>query len=446
MRIDRFKVMNFRGFEEREFEFSIGFNVFVGDNGSGKTAVLDALALGLRSPLEALTSAPRSTSDSRDQRMVSAEQGGVLTISAITPIRVEFRGYIDGAVLDWTRIFDSAGERRLTIGSQSTDSVETLPWLDQEARQRATDLLSRLSSKTAVALPLIAHFGTDRLFRIEREPLSETFTPGSRLRGYDGCLDAASTAKWFVRWMKTQELQALQEGSASPVLAAVKTAISSGVQGCSEVGYNVRHDDLLVTMGDRRKLPFRMLSDGQRNMVALVADLASRCAVLNPHLGVDAAKLTPGVVLIDEIDLHLHPKWQRRVVEDLRNTFPEVQFFATTHSPFIIQSLKEHELINLDPTPPADYVDRSIEDIAEDVMGVEVPQRSERFQNMMAAAEAYYAALEKADGADAATIEQLKLKLDELSEPFSDNPAFTAILRAERVARGLGRGTPGDAA
>jgi len=70
-------------------------------------------------------------------------------------------------------------------------------------------------------------------------------------------------------------------------------------------------------------------------MLGMVADIAYRSAVLNPQLGSEAAQKTPGIVLIDEIDLHLHPKWQRRVVEDLRATFPALQFVATTHSPFI---------------------------------------------------------------------------------------------------------------
>ncbi len=127
---------------------------------------------------------------------------------------------------------------------------------------------------------------------------------------------------------------------------------------------------------DEHSLPFRYLSDGYRNMVAMAADIAVRCATLNPHLGAEAARGTPGVVLIDEVDLHLHPRWQRRVVDDLLRAFPKVQFFGTTHSPFIIQSLPPIEgvqLLNLDNPQAEDFTNKSVEDIAEEVQGVELP-------------------------------------------------------------------------
>jgi predicted ATP-binding protein involved in virulence len=96
------------------------------------------------------------------------------------------------------------------------------------------------------------------------------------------------------------------------------------------------------------------------------------------------------------LELHLHPRWQREVVEKLRTSFPNIQFIATTHSPFIIQSLRPGELITLDPDEFGEYANRSVEDIAEHVMGVEVPQKSERYLEMMKAAEEYYRLLRDA--------------------------------------------------
>ena len=99
----------------------------------------------------------------------------------------------------------------------------------------------------------------------------------------------------------------------------------------------------MLALGDGRLTPFYHLSDGYRNTLAMAADIAVRAATLNPALSSLAMEETPGVVLIDEIDLHLHPKWQRQIVEDLRGAFPKIQFVATTHSPFIIQSLRAIE-------------------------------------------------------------------------------------------------------
>jgi predicted ATP-binding protein involved in virulence len=104
------------------------------------------------------------------------------------------------------------------------------------------------------------------------------------------------------------------------------------------------------------KLFFGQLSDGYRNLIGMVADIAYRCIKLNPHLGENVISHTPGIVLIDDLDLHLHPNWQKRIVADLKNIFTSIQFVATTHSPFIVQSLKADELINLDGVKGLDYV------------------------------------------------------------------------------------------
>ena len=98
--------------------------------------------------------------------------------------------------------------------------------------------------------------------------------------------------------------------------------------------------------------------------------------ILNPYQKENALKNTPGIVVIDEIDLSLHPTWQRKIIGILKELFPKIQFICATHSPFIIQSLEEGELITLDQTLDSEYSGESIEDIAEDVMGVEMVQYS----------------------------------------------------------------------
>ena len=121
---------------------------------------------------------------------------------------------------------------------------------------------------------------------------------------------------------KTEEIAAIQEGRPSGVLEACRRAVVACIPNALNAYFDVKRDSLLIDLGGNL-LPFGYLSDGFRNMVAMVADIARRCATLNPQLEADAAKETPGVVLIDEIDLHLHPKWQRRVVSDLLAAFPK---------------------------------------------------------------------------------------------------------------------------
>ena len=132
-------------------------------------------------------------------------------------------------------------------------------------------------------------------------------------------------------------------------------------------------------------------------MVAIAADLAIKAAMLNPQLAERALEMTPGVVLIDELDLHLHPKWQRRIVADLRRTFPMLQFICTSHSPFLIQSLQSgEELIVLNGKTVADLGHLPIERIAQEIMGVNHTEVSQEYESMKQVAKTYLETLEKA--------------------------------------------------
>ena len=127
-----------------------------------------------------------------------------------------------------------------------------------------------------------------------------------------------------------------------------------------DMKYWFRSNELTIDRagnGDEVELvPFRMLPGGVRSMLAMVADMAWRCSVLNEHLGPDAVTQTPGVVLIDEIDLHLHPSWQRHVVGDLKRAFPKVQFIVTTHNPLCLRGLQEGEVAVMCRTADNDIV------------------------------------------------------------------------------------------
>jgi predicted ATP-binding protein involved in virulence len=208
------------------------------------------------------------------------------------------------------------------------------------------------------------------------------------------------------------------------------------VEHATELRFDPRREEVVLLFEDREAQPFDNLSDGQRNVLALAGDIAMRMARLNPHLGEGALEETPGVVLIDEIDLHLHPTWQRHLTEDLRTLFPRVQFVATTHSPFIIQTMREGETIILDERQPVPNPGKlGIEEIAEDLMGVENTAVSPRYQDMKEAAADYLATVEKAAADPDEPLEIYEERLARQVAPFADNPAFQALLEMKRVAR-----------
>jgi len=248
----------------------------------------------------------------------------------------------------------------------------------------------------------------------------------------------------MVSWFKKMEFMSLRRNETFGALVGVRQAIADCIEDCETVEVDPDFEGLQARFRDGRILPFRMLSDGYRNMLAMVADIAYRAAVLNPHLGKEAPKKISGIVLIDELDLHLHPKWQMNVVPQLKTAFPELQFIATSHSPFIIQSLRPGELVNLDDNPTGEYASQPISDIIEFVQGIEkMKSRGSRWKDMYDAAKEYYRILENGKNVSQEEKDRLKRRLDELAAPFADDPAYAAFLAMERLAAGMGTSKAG---
>ena len=157
-------------------------------------------------------------------------------------------------------------------------------------------------------------------------------------------------------------------------LYTVSAAVSECVENSSGLDYRLGEGNLIVKWDDGTSSPFDTLSDGQRGLIAMVADIARRACLLNPHLGDKVLAETPGIILIDELDLHLHPKWQRRIVNDLKRTFPKMQFIATTHSPQIIGQCKREEVIIVTETGgqhPAETFGMDSNSVLRSIMGAE---------------------------------------------------------------------------
>lgn len=426
MKINTLKLQEFRCFEEYKLDFSDRFTLLIGDNASGKTAVLDALALAVSGFLKGF---PRiiKTTDLRlvcpdDIRYVTKKMGQtVIKETGNFFLMISAQGIISKEPFDWD-ILDAPGY----------DS-------DKEIAAITSKIAEKIIQNDTL-LPLLAYYGTGRLWKkIDNEEI-EFLSPDSRLLGYRDCLNPASNLEQLFSWFKTQEWGALQKKERRHVLEAVREAIVSMIPGAQKVWWDVDWNEILIEtaiQGKSQTIPFHLLSDGYRNMIGMVADIAYRMATLNPQLEADVIKQTEGIVLIDEIDLHLHPKWQKQIVERLLDTFPKVQFVASSHSPFIIQSLYRRDdclLWDLEKNAPVEVDSKSIEDIAENQQGVEIPQQSQRFLDMEEAAEDYYAVLKQIPPAGEDEKHRLRQRLDELLLPYSDDPAFQAFLKMERQA------------
>jgi hypothetical protein len=202
-----------------------------------------------------------------------------------------------------------------------------------------------LAASTTGDLPLFAVFRAVRSYGDTTTDLSNS--PISRGDGYRQCLDVSRNRDALTSWFKRQLLKRGRSGLASTEATAVLDALIKAVPSLTSVEYDADLADLVVNFG-AGEVPFGSLSDGQRGFFAMIAEIAIRCTQLNPQLNGEAIRQTTGLVLIDEIDLHLHPEWQRQIVRSLVETFPKIQFVVTTHSPIVLTEVESTSVVDLD--------------------------------------------------------------------------------------------------
>jgi predicted ATP-binding protein involved in virulence len=336
---------NFRCFSECTVDLHPQLTVLVAENSRGKTAILDAIGIALGLFVDTIAGTRQWRGFERsDVRLVRGQDGAM---TPALPTELTAYGLVDGQQLRWSRALNSASERART----TTKDAEDLRRAAQGLRQRLEGYAVG-GREQPPPLPLVTFYGTGRLWSEHRltegKKIADASTMG-RLSGYIDCLSSSSSFKSFVAWYQATAgaLRHTPPAAYGPaerpekLLAAVREATRGvlGPTGWREVDWDFEHGSLVVEHPDHGRLPLSVLSDGVRNMIALVADLAHRCIRLNPHFGESAAKLTPGILLIDEVDMHLHPRWQQLVIGLLQKVFPAMQMVLSTHSPHVLSTV-----------------------------------------------------------------------------------------------------------
>lgn len=483
MKIDSLLLENFRGHVDSEFDFHPQFNLVVGENGAGKTSLLEALAIAAGSWLLGFPGHDSRNIRERDVRRVFDVVERRYRELPQHPVRVTARGVIhiakasraDDGVVKYEPNNKKSNPREISISwarSIESEGGKTSRREALDIKKIAEMLASSVLQQQPYVLPLIRYFGAGRLWESVRDTdgkalskhrnklpsdlaedaddIDKALREYDRLSepfyGYRMSVDKRCNPDDLLRWMAVEYMNEQDDEEQSASLRMVYKTIESFIPEVKTARYVNRFRTLMLNFHDGRRQRFSELSDGYRNVVAIVADLAIKATMLNPQLGERALELTPGVVLIDELDLHLHPRWQRRIISDLRRTFPLVQFICTTHSPFLIQTLQDGaELIVLDSEEAqgggivnvsqavADKLDNlGIESIAQGIMGVDA-QASPRYMEMLEAAKGYLAELDEASRAPEERLEEYRRLLSQRLAPFADNPAFQAVLEAERI-------------
>lgn len=331
MRVTRLKIANLRAIEDAEFKFQPGFNLIVGVNGVGKTSVLDALSISL-APVVKHVNRLRTTRDfSFDDIRVGAN---ALTVECGIEIdREEFTYLIH-------KPRESSAPRKKTAGmprEQVLDTPERSEFIGTSPRL-ATD-------RQPGGRPFAILFSTRRAVATNRVPSKGSSAGGVKAALAEALIDRQLRLSEFAEWMHAQKTLTDEVPAAARVLNAFEDAVSRFLPGYSNLrAQRGKPPKLLIDHG-RTTLEIWQLSDGERGSLALVLDLTRRLAQANPQMDIPAAQ-AEAVVLIDELDLHLHPKWQRQIVENLTSAFPNCQFIATTHSPQVIGEV-EHNRIQI---------------------------------------------------------------------------------------------------
>ena len=341
MRIDSLKITNFRAFEHEYITFESPFTLLLGDNGTGKTALLDALRVSIGAYLSGLQGLrpPAIIEADIRERLVPDNLGGVADPPEkvqYAPVSLVASGQLEnGRQVEWER------RRKTVTGATTTGNIRAITdYVTAQAEARTL--------RKAITMPLLAYYPANRAARAKApDSISRVQKPDPWQRAYDTALNATLDKDAHLRWVANTTYAQLQEQAESPLLRATLDAVAACLEGVQSVFYSVQLDELVVEDDQGMRRRAATLSSGYWTMLLMLLDMAHRCVMLNPHLGASVLRDTPGIVLIDELDVHLHPRWQQRVVADLCRTFPCMQFIATTHSPLVSASLPSSALRHL---------------------------------------------------------------------------------------------------
>ncbi|MDJ0694871.1 AAA family ATPase [Mastigocoleus sp. MO_188.B34] len=369
MKIKHIKMHSFRGVSDMTLEFQeCEPNVFIGINGVGKSSILDCIAILLSrytSPIQ------YPSTSGRLFREQDIRDGCQETCNEITVTTTEG---------DVTWSFGKLQKKRSK--NSSTDLTQLRKLIESTQDHLKTDPNFNLTvivhycvNRAVVDIPLRVR----KKHSVDRVTAYEESLHGTKI-------NFNNFFQWFRKWEDLENEERRDDANyTNHQLEVVRQAIYSLIPGLSDL--RIRRSPLRMTVKKQeRELNVSQLSDGEKCLLAMVGDLARRLAIANP--GLEEPLEGNGIVLIDEIELHLHPQWQREIIPALSKTFPNCQFIVTTHSPQVISHVKPEGIHIIESTAegivalkPENSFGRDTNCILEDLM--EVPERPQEIKNSL---------------------------------------------------------------
>lgn len=395
MKIDKIEIVNFKIFDETKFNFDENFNLIIGINGSGKTSLLRALAVSLAGWANAYIKHNNNLRPIEESEVREIQIDGRFDKTKKTSITALGRTNIinnyssnRNIKVQWSRSKKENESTESYFGikfENPADGSYSIQYDYYSLDKFVSNILGYIEKGNNFDLPIIAFYECDRLWEVENKLNIESSAKAqySRFDPYVDCFHTGANHTAIGEWLLKYELVKLQQKKDTPVLEAIKNAARNALENCTDISFDFEEGRVIVDFEGDKSIPFEHLSDGQRTLLGLFCDIARRAAILNPHFEGEANEKTKGVVLIDELDLHLHPKWQMNIVENLQKTFPNIQFICTTHSPILLRSIEKEKIIILEDGKQSKLEfftkGRDINSILYDLMGV--PKRTKEYED-----------------------------------------------------------------
>lgn len=373
MVIKNIHIKNFRAYENFDCEFDDGINLVIGDNGTGKTSLLAAVTQLLSAQVGRFDGGLNleDTDPHTDFKKV-----GDATFSSIDNFPVQISGEMKSK---------KSGEFDCMIIWDSQNSAR------YEGKVGA---LGEVMSQEGSVWPLINYQRFDREWKLGKNvggTIEIETSLNERKDGYKECLMGIGQEDKIQKWCLKMSMLEFERRDIIQEFERFKHIIKVFLQTIED-----RKDDFEITYSMSAGLVFKNgnmlqplyeLSTGYKAILSMVMELAYRSVLLNPGVQIDSEEQT-GIVIIDEIDVHLHPKWQWNVVDALRKCFPKVQFIIATHSPIVISSAKDAMIISLDAIGQVSYLDSgygyNVADVLDLKQGsVAVPRESSYFMEKL---------------------------------------------------------------
>ncbi len=352
----RIIIQNFRCYTNPfEIEFKNNINLFIGDNGSGKTSILKACRYVISSFFAGFSDENTKVLSPKDSDFSFQVDNGNLLPEE--PIRVQISFQFNCNTFPTVTMFGgreyNPEEEPYMIQKKSKKNSRTLISDFLHFRDYAKTLMNSYIKKNSEDksierkhdLPLFASFITDihSIGKIKADKFKQYIQKPSF--GYYECLEGDVSLPY---WLK--RLLALEEGQKNlHEIEIVHQAIidALGKDGCgiiTKMMIRPNQKKVYYQLTDGREVEAELLSEGYKRLVNIVTDIAFRCALLNYGIyKLEATRQTKGIVLIDDIDCHLHPRIQAKILKCLHHAFPKLQFIVTTHAPMVMTSVENNE-------------------------------------------------------------------------------------------------------